>query len=390
LQLRPMLRPLLQQSGGRPLLVNRAIRRIAVTSGLAGSVLVSPSSISRCGGSSAFVNKRLLASPASSELRRFGMERGLVSCEWLREELDREQSDAEPICIVDATWYLPNSPFAAPEGSEGALAEYISGPRLPGAVFFDIDSVATPHPQGVPHMLPDEQTFSSAMAELGISRSSRVVVYDRHGIFSSPRFWYTLKVAFGHPAEVAVLDGGLPRWKELGFPLEETVARDSTRTAPEEEWQRVAGTSWTLEEVKGNIEKKEALLVDARAAGRFLGTAPEPRAGMRGGHMPGSVNVPFANLLTAPPRMMRPAEELRTQLQSAGVQLEQLEASAGISVVTSCGSGLTACVVGLAMHQLGLPLQNWAVYDASWSEWGARQDTPIVRQAADGTEEPVP
>jgi len=239
-------------------------------------------------------------------------------------------------------------------------------------------------------MLPDEQTFTASMAELGISRNTRVVVYDRHGIFSSPRFWYTLKVAFGHPAEVAVLDGGLPRWKELGFPLEETVVSDSAKAAPEDEWQRVAGTSWTLEEVKGNIDAREALLVDARPAGRFLGTVPEPRAGMRGGYMPGSVNVPFINLLTAPPRMLRPPKELSTQLQSAGVQLEQLEASAGISVVTSCGSGLTACVVGLAMHQLGLPLEKWAVYDGSWAEWGARQDTPIVKQAADGSEEPVP
>mmetsp|Transcript_126550 Transcript_126550/g.252959 ORF Transcript_126550/g.252959 Transcript_126550/m.252959 type:complete len:386 (-) Transcript_126550:28-1185(-) len=385
-----MLQPFRHLPRAKPLLANTATRRIAVTAGLSGSFLASTSSLPPLGGTSTFVNHRARASQTANEIRRVGMERGLVSCEWLREELDKESSDAHPICIVDATWYLPNSPFAAPEGSQGALAEYISGPRLPGAVFFDIDGVATPHLAGVPHMLPDEERFATAMAELGITHSTPVVVYDRHGIFSAPRFWYTLKVAFGHPAEVAVLDGGLPRWKELGFPLEDAVASGSTKTGPKDEWQRVAGTSWTLEEVKGNIDSQEALIVDARPAGRFLGTVPEPRAGMRGGHMPGSINVPFINLLTAPPRMLRPPEELRTQLQSAGVQLDQLEANAGTSVVTSCGSGLTACVVGLAMHQLGLPLEKWAVYDGSWAEWGARQDTRIVRQAADGTEESVP
>jgi len=318
------------------------------------------------------------------------MESGLVSCEWLREELGREGA-AQTLRVVDATWYLPNSPFAAPEGSEGAQAEYLAGPRLPGAVFFDIDGVSSAHPDGLAHMLPSEDTFAAAMAALGVERSTRVVAYDRHGIFSSPRVWYTLKVAFDHPAEVAVLDGGLPRWKELGFPLEEGTLPPPRPPAPVAEWSRRPGSAWELERVRRNIEAREALLVDARAAGRFAGTAPEPRAGMRGGSIPGSVNVPFADLLTAgPARMLKPPEELRDRLKAAGVDVEKLGATDGTPIVTSCGSGLTACVVGLAMHQLGLPLSRWAVYDGSWSEWGSQPDTPIVRQGADGKEEPVP
>lgn len=317
------------------------------------------------------------------------MEKGLVSCEWLRAELDKEGS-VDPIRVVDATWYLPNSPFAAPAGSGGAQADYLAGPRLPGAAFFDIDGVSSPHPAGVPHMLPSEETFSAAMAALGIERSTRVVAYDRHGIFSAPRFWYTLKVAFGHPADVAVLDGGMPRWKELGFPLEEGEAPPPPAPAPVAAWQRVPGSSWDSEQVRKNAEAREALLIDARGAGRFLGTAPEPRAGMRGGHIPGSVNVPFSDLLTAAPAMLRPPEELLERLKAAGVPVDTLKAADEPPMVTSCGSGLTACIVGLAMHQLGLPASRWAVYDGSWSEWGSRSDTPILRQGADGKEEVVP
>lgn len=318
------------------------------------------------------------------------MERGLVSCEWLRDELDK---GGEPIRLVDATWYLPNSPFAAPEGSGGAKAEYLAGPRLPGAVFFDIDGVASAHPDGLLHMLPSEDTFAAAMAALQIERATRVVAYDRHGIFSSPRFWYTLKVAFDHPADVAVLDGGLPRWRELGYALEEgsLAPAEVPVPAPMSSWSRNPNGAWTLEGVRTNIESREALLLDARSAGRFTGTAPEPRAGMRGGHIPGSLSMPFTDLLTAAPaRMLRPPKELGDCLKAAGVEIDKLSAADGIPIVTSCGSGLTACVVGLAMHQLGLPLSRWAVYDGSWAEWGSKPDTPIVRQGADGTEEPTP
>eukprot|EP00927_Polykrikos_kofoidii_P048562 TRINITY_DN42826_c0_g1_i1.p1 TRINITY_DN42826_c0_g1~~TRINITY_DN42826_c0_g1_i1.p1 ORF type:complete len:330 (-),score=68.58 TRINITY_DN42826_c0_g1_i1:174-1163(-) len=329
------------------------------------------------------------------------MEVGLVSCEWLLAQLT-EDSEGN-IRVVDASWYLPNSPFAAPEGSGGAEADFLAGPRLPRSVFFDIDGVATVHPRGLPHMLPCADVFAETMSRLGIDKSTRVVVYDRHGLFSAPRFWYTLKVFFGHPAEVAVLDGGLPRWMALGYPLEEGAENVHVPTPPSTlgMWEACPSVVWDLGKVHANIEKQDALLIDARSSGRFTGEVPEPRAGMRGGHVPCSVNVPFMDLISGKPppaektmRMRSPAE-LRQKLQGAGIDIDNLVADAseevsGPAVVVSCGSGMTACIVGLAMHQLGLPSSRWALYDGSWIEWGGHTDTPIVRRGADGGEEKVP
>eukprot|EP00927_Polykrikos_kofoidii_P061742 TRINITY_DN56579_c0_g1_i1.p1 TRINITY_DN56579_c0_g1~~TRINITY_DN56579_c0_g1_i1.p1 ORF type:complete len:443 (+),score=61.73 TRINITY_DN56579_c0_g1_i1:139-1329(+) len=330
-----------------------------------------------------------------------GMERGLVSCEWLHAQLTT--NGKESIRVVDASWYLPNSPFAAPVGSGGAHADFLAGPRLCGSVFFDIDAVASLHPQGLPHMLPCAHVFAEAMHRAGIDRSTRVVVYDRFGLFSAPRFWYTLKVFFNHPAEVAVLDGGLPRWKALGFPLEEgaeNVYLPPVAGTPDA-WEASPPAVWNIEKVRDNIEKQEALLIDARASGRFSGEVPEPREGMRGGHVPRSVNVPFMDLVSGKPppaeetMKMRPPAELRQRFRDAGINIEEMATDAsmeisGPAVVTSCGSGMTACILGLAMHQIGLPTSRWALYDGSWTEWGGRADTPIIRRAADGGEEQVP
>lgn len=314
-----------------------------------------------------------------------------MSCEWLKAELDRGGGDPG-LRLVDATWYLPNSPFAAPESSGGAQAEFLAGPRLPGSVFFDVDAVATPHSLGVPHMLPNEETFSAAMAALGIEPSTRVVVYDRLGMFSAPRLWYTMKVAFGHPGDVAVLDGGMPRWRELGMPLEIGEPPALGPPAPPSQWQRVPGSSWDLPQVRANIDSREALLLDARPAARFTGRAAEPRQGCRGGHVPGSVNMPFLDLLTAGPvRTMLAKGELDGRLREAGVPVDGLlSPEGGVSVVTSCGSGLTACIVGLALHQVGMPLCRWGIYDGSWAEWGMTPDTPVVKQGEDGQDVPVP
>lgn len=314
------------------------------------------------------------------------METGLVSCEWLKAQLDAKV----PLRIVEATWYLPNSPFAAPEGSKGPQADYMSGPRLPGAVYFDIDAVSSPGPPGTLHMLPDEDTFAAAMAALQIEPGTRVVAYDRLGLFSAPRFWYTLKVAFGHPAEVAVLDGGLPRWQQLGFPVEDAPPALEPPTAMSS-WKRSTNAAWDLEQVRSNIAQQEAKLLDARPAGRFWGEAPEPRPGLRGGHIPHSLSVPFVSLLTdGPVRTMLPPAQLREKLEAAGVAIDSLQQPDGQAIVTSCGSGLTACVVGLALHQVGLPLQRWSVYDGSWSEWGSHKDTPIMRRNSKGELEPTP
>eukprot|EP00929_Paragymnodinium_shiwhaense_P102885 TRINITY_DN66111_c0_g1_i1.p1 TRINITY_DN66111_c0_g1~~TRINITY_DN66111_c0_g1_i1.p1 ORF type:complete len:381 (+),score=79.51 TRINITY_DN66111_c0_g1_i1:50-1192(+) len=324
-----------------------------------------------------------------------GLQRGLVSCEWLQEEMaSSRQGDLR---VVDATWYLNNSPFGPPQGSKGSgFADFQVGPRIPGSVFFDVDAESTQHPAGLPHMLPSAEQFSAAMARLGITRSSRVVVYDRHGIFSAPRLWYTLKVAFGHPGDVAVLDGGLPRWTALGLPTEAGTPVQPAAVAARDEWQLQGQAVWSKDQVRSNIGAADgALLVDARPAARYDGTVPEPREGMRGGHIPQSVNVPFVSLLTESAekgKIMMAPEKLQEHFKAAGADLPALAAKGGggPSVVNSCGSGMTACLVSLAMHQAGLPLSKLALYDGSWSEWGAQADTPIVRKTKDGGEEPVP
>lgn len=314
------------------------------------------------------------------------MERGLVSTDWLASRL---ASGNPKLRVVDATWFLPNSPFACPVEGSSAAAEFEKGPRLPTAGFFDLDAVADTS-LDLPHMLPPAGKLATALAELGISKDSEVVVYDQLGIFSAPRFWYTLK-AFGHPL-VAVLDGGLPRWLEEGRHTESGVVRSGPSPAPEETWSLNPGMVWDLSRVMANIQKPEAQIVDARPAGRFTASVPEPRPGMRGGHMPGSINVPFAEVLTSE-RTMKQPEELAEVFNRVGLQLSpNIDATRQMPyIVSSCGSGMTACILGLALRQLDFPIETrWAVYDGSWTEYGARSDTEIVKVGPGGESVKVP
>ena len=273
----------------------------------------------------------------------------LVSTAWLAAHLD----DAN-VRVVDGSWHLP------PLGRD-ARAEYAAA-HIPGAAFFDIDAIADPA-SDLPHMLPAASAFGAAVGALGIANSDRVVVYDTNGIVSAPRVWWMFR-AFGHET-VAVLDGGLPQWQR-----EEHAVTDATVVPAPAAFTATLrdGLVRDLDALRDNLASAHELVVDVRAAGRFNGTEPEFRAGVRSGHMPGAVNLPYAAVLDAAGEHMLPADALTSTLAAAGVTGTR-------PVVTSCGSGITACIVALAMHLVGR--DEWAVYDGSWTEWGGRADTPI-------------
>lgn len=273
----------------------------------------------------------------------------LVSTDWLAAHL----GDAG-LRIVDASAYMAAA-------GRNARAEY-EARHIPGAVFADIDWLSDER-SPLPHTFPDAEQFAARIGSLGIGNGDAVVVYDASGQnFSAPRLWFMLR-AFGH-ARVAVLDGGLTRWLLDGRP----VTADATAIAPATfvsrlDASRVRDAEWVL----SNIASGEEQVVDARSAGRFAATEPEPRAGIRGGHIPGSRNIHYATLVRED-GTMRSREELQAIADAAGVDASR-------PVVCSCGSGLTACAVILALDVLGV--RELALYDGSWTEWGGRSDTPV-------------
>ena len=274
----------------------------------------------------------------------------LVSTEWLAAHL------SDPyVRVLDSS-------FKQPGVTPTARQDYDGG-HIPGAVFFDIDDVAEPG-TSLPHMIPSAERFAAKMAERGIGDDDRVVVYDANGLSSAGRAWWLLRL-FGHD-NVALLDGGLPKWKTEGRPLETAspaIPPGRIFTARFDP-ALVRGK----EAIRDNIVTAAEQIVDARAAGRFEGTAEETWPGRRRGHIPGSRNLPF-DLVTDPQtRQLKDAEALRRLFDAAGVQLDR-------PIVASCGSGVTACAVAFAAYLLGHT--GAAVYDGSWSEWGLPGDTPI-------------
>ena len=272
----------------------------------------------------------------------------LVSTAWLAERL------GEPgLVVLDATFFLPT------EGRD-ARAEFAQA-RLPGAGFFDVEAIADDETP-LPHMVPSAGRFARLVAALGVSDDSRVVFYDAKGLFSAARGWWLMRL-FGHDA-VAVLDGGLPKWRLEGRAVEDGSPREPVpgRFAP----TLRAGLLRGVGDMLDNLASGEALVLDARSAGRFSGEAPEPRAGMAAGHIPGSASVPYSELLAADGTMLAP-DALRARLAVAG-------ADGSRPVVTSCGTGVTAAVVSLALVVAGLP--PGALYDGSWTEWAQRAETP--------------
>jgi thiosulfate/3-mercaptopyruvate sulfurtransferase len=267
----------------------------------------------------------------------------LVSTAWLAQHLG-----APDLAIVDASWHLPT---AGRNAKEEFLAEHI-----PGAQFFDIDELSdTESP--LPHMLPAPEKFASRMRKMGIGDGKKVICYDTLGLYSAARAWWMFRV-FGHE-DVAVLDGGFPKWKAEGRPIEDDPPRKPQERHFTARYQAMMVRS--LEEMKKNV----AQVADARSPARFEGREPEPRAGLRGGHMPGARNVHYARLV-APDGTLKPPAELARVFAEAGIDT-------GKPVVTSCGSGVTAAILTLALNALGA--RNHSLYDGSWAEWGAAPDT---------------
>ena len=276
----------------------------------------------------------------------------LVSTAWLAERLTDPK-----VQVVDATWYMPA------EGKRGR--DSFEEAHVPGAVFFDIDEIADPDTD-LPHMLPSPEAFAAAAGELGLRREATIVVYDAQGLFSAPRVWWTLRV-MGFP-DVRVLDGGLPKWQADGHPITDGPGAPAATAVTAELRPELVRD---LPAVRAVLQSHAEQLVDARPAARFRGEVPEPRPGLRGGHMPGACNVPFASLVN-PDGTLKSAEELKAMFEAAGVDLAK-------PIVTSCGSGVSASVLALALARLGR--EDVAVYDGSWTEWGGRADTPVVTGA---------
>ena len=274
---------------------------------------------------------------------------------WLIEtdELARDLG-APDLVIIDATWYMPNE-------DKDAHAEYL-GEHIPGALFFDIDEIADTK-STLPHMLPPPEKFSSRMRGMGVGDGSRIVVYDSRGLYSAARVWWTFRVM--GVDDVSVLNGGLPKWRREGLPLERGAPPN--RTTRHFTARRNLELVRDLSDMKALLKDKSAQIIDARAPERFAGKAPEPRAGLRSGHIPGSHNVPFGKLLNQD-GTLKSAPELQRLFEQAGVDLNK-------PVVTSCGSGITASVLALGLAELGH--RRTSVYDGSWSEWGADQSLPI-------------
>lgn len=275
----------------------------------------------------------------------------LVSAQWLVQRLNDPN-----VVVLDAT--LPPVGVTPPVDTR---ARYLDT-HIPGAVFFDIDEIAD-EKNPLPHMVPSAEKFALRMRKLGLGDGHKIVVYDSAGLMSAARPWWMLRI-FGH-RDVAILDGGLPKWQAEGRPVTDEIP------APRERHFTARLNTLMVRDkaqVLDNLKTAREQVLDARSAGRFAGTAKEPREGLRGGHIPGSLNLPVDQMTDPKTRTVLPPDELERRFAAAGLER-------GKPVVTSCGSGVTACALAFGLHLIGWP--DAAVYDGSWSEWGLPGDTPV-------------
>lgn len=274
----------------------------------------------------------------------------LVSTDWLAAHL----RDPD-LRILDASWYLPDA-------GRDPRAEY-NAAHIPGARFFDIDEISDQR-SALPHMAPPTEKFMSRMRAMGVGDGHQVVIYDGAGLFSAARVWWTFRLM--GKTDVAVLDGGFPKWRAEGREVEDLapIVKDRHMTVSRQN-QLVKDVT----QVAHSSKLREAEILDARSSARFKGEAPEPRPGLRAGHIPGSKNLPFATLLNAD-GTMKSVADLRATFEAAGVNLTK-------PAITTCGSGVTAAILSLALERIGH--RNHSLYDGSWSEWGMYDDLPVEK-----------
>ena len=278
------------------------------------------------------------------------MSNDIVSTEWLSEHLG-----SPDIAIIDASWHLPTA-------KRDAKKEFTDG-HIPGAQFFDIDDLSDTESK-LPHMLPSPEKFSSRMRKLGIGDGKRVIAYDAAGLFSAARAWWMFK-HFGHE-DVAILGGGLPKWKAEGHPLE-----DGPALRPQERHFTSSVRAMMVRDMKqvaAALKSGSAQIADARSGTRFRGEEVEPRPGVRAGHMPGAKNVHYASLLKPDGTLKSPAE-IEAVFRAAGIDLSK-------PVITSCGSGITAAILSLGLTLIGA--KDHALYDGSWTEWGGTPENEVA------------
>jgi thiosulfate/3-mercaptopyruvate sulfurtransferase len=274
----------------------------------------------------------------------------LVTTAWLAERLNDPK-----LRIIDASFKMPG---VLPLAKEDYLAAHI-----PGAVFFDVDAVSD-HANPLPHMFPSAEQFGRDVGALGICNADTVVIYDAGGWVAGPRAWWMF-LSYGHD-KVHVLDGGLRKWRAEGRPVQSGEVKPAART-----FKAIFDASRvrSIEQMAANLGSHAEQVIDARASDRFEGRAAEPRAGLRSGHIPGSLSLPYGTLFDPTSGVMKPLSELRAAFAGAGIRLDA-------PIVTSCGSGVSAAVLTLALYRLGV--ENPALYDGSWSEWGQSDGPPIA------------